>query len=353
VGDGPADVAVGDVDGDGHPDLVVVGGGEDGALVVLAGDGEGGFGGPRRTALPASLEPGPHFVALGDLDGDGALDAAVTAHDSNQVVLLRGSGEGAFAPFPRSPLPSGHPAPPHNHGLALADLDGDGDLDLLFGNQDAGTVAALVNDGTGAFTPAPGSPYAATEQPYPFAVADFDPPESGDGALDLAVASLGGSEVALLRGGGRDGSEITFTPFATSPLRTPPGPFHVTTADLDSDGHLDLVISHNDASRASVHRGDGTGAFRRVADAETGPGAWKLAIADLNADGIPDLGAGNRDHTVRVLLGNGDATFRPGATLEAGEGTWTLTTADLNGDGKADLVSVGAQDGTVSVWLQR
>ncbi len=344
IGGEPADVAVGDVDGDGHADLAVVDG-EGGALVVLSGDGAGGFGGPRRIGLPPGLDPGPHFVVLGDLDGDGALDAAVTAHDSNDVVLMRGSGEGAFAPFPASPVASGNEPPPHNHGLVLADLDGDGDLDLLFGNQDRGTVAVLRNYGRGGFAPAPGSPFPAVASPYPFAVGDLD----GDGAPDLAVPDLGGSTVALLRGGG-DG---TFAPFPGSPLETPPRPFSAALGDLNGDGHADLVVSHDDSPRASIHLGEGNGTFRRATDAETGPGAWKIAVADYDGDGNQDLAAGNRDDTVRLLLGAGDGTFRPGPVLPAGDGTWTLTTADLDANGKPDLVSLGATDGTISVWLQR
>ena len=344
VGGEPADVAVGDVDGDGHADLVLVGG-EGRAMVVLAGDGEGGFAEAWRAALPAGLVPGPHFVALGDVDGDGALDAAVTAHDSNDVVLLRGSGGGAFVPFPSSPVASGLGEPAHNHGLGMADLDGDGDLDLLFGNQDQGVVAVLRNDGRGGFAPAPGSPFPAVARPYPFAVGDLD----GDEVPDLVIPDLGGDTVALLRGSG-DGS---FSPFAASPLGTPPRPFHAATGDLDGDGHLDLIVGHNDSSGTSIHRGAGDGTFRRAADAETGPGSWEVAVADFDGDGHLDLAAGNRDDTVRVLLGAGDGTFRPGPVLPAGDGTWTLTAADLNGDGASDLVSLGATDGTVSVWLQR
>lgn len=339
VGGEPADIAVGDLDGDGGPDLVVAG---DGGLAVLPGDGRGGFGEPRRVAVAG---PSPHLVALGDADRDGRLDAAVTAHDSTVVTVLRGDGEGGLAPLPDSPFDTGVPGPGHNHGLALADLDGDGDPDLVTADQDHGTVSVLLGDGRGGFAPPPGSPFPAGDGPYPFAVGDLD----GDGRPDLAVPGFLGTAVTLLRGEGEGG----FAPFPSSPLETRPMPFHTALADLDADGVLDLGVSHNESARLSVFLGDGEGGFRAAPGVELAPGAWRIAVADLDGDGLLDLAGGARDDRVHLALGNGDGTFRPGPALEAGDGPWTVASADFDGDGRSDLLALGTNDGTVWAWLQR
>jgi hypothetical protein len=333
---------IGDIDGDGDADLVIADSGA-GDVAVLLGDGRGGFGEPRRTALPTG--PPPDMVALGDVDGDGRLDVALTAHDSNGIMVLKGGGAGGFSPFPGSPFPSGAPDPAHNHGLALADLDGDGDLDLLAGNHDHGTIGVLLGDGAGGFAPAAGSPVPAGPGPYPFAVGDLD----GDGRPDLAIPDLRGERVTLLRGDGQGG----FAPFPGSPVATPHRPFHMTLADLDGGGQLDLVVSHDDSDRLSIRLGDGKGGFRTAPAVETGSGAWRVAAADFDGDGHLDLATGTREHRVQILLGRGDGTFQRGPTLGSGRGPWFVRAADLDGDGRADLLALGAEDGTVSAWLQR
>ena len=339
----PGHLSAGDLDGDGDLDLVIADSGGAGALVALLGDGRGGFAGPRPVPLPAGPPPG--LEAVGDVDGDGRLDAAVTSHDSNGIVVMRGDGAGGFSPVPGSPFPSGAPEPPHNHGLALADLDGDGDPDLVAANHEHSTVSVLLGDGRGGFAPAPGSPVPAGPDPYPFAVGDLD----GDGRPDLAIPDLRGERVTLLRGDGRGG----FAPFPGSPLAAPERPFHMTLADLDGSGSLDLVVSHDDSDRLSIWLGDGKGGFRGAPAVETGSGAWRVAAADFDGDGTVDLATGTREHRVQLLLGRGDGTFRRGPTLAAGRGPWFVTAADLDRDGRADLLALGSEDGTVSVWLQR
>jgi len=343
AGRAPGHLAPADLDGDGDLDLVVADSGGAGALVVLLGDGRGAFAAPRT--VPVAAGPPPDLVAVGDVDGDGRSDAAVGAHDSNDIRVLKGDGGGGFAPLPGSPFPSGIPEPPHNHGLALADLDGDGDLDLLFGNQDHGSVAVLLGDGRGGFAAAPGSPFAAGPGPYPFAVGDLD----GDGRPDLAVPNVGGDRVTLLRGDGRGG----FAPFAGSPIATPHRPFHMALADLDGSGRLDLVVSHDDSDRLSIWLADGEGGLRAAPVAQIGSGTWTVAAADFDGDGAVDLAGGTRESRVRLLLGRGDGTFVSGPSLETGRGPWFVTAADVDGDGRADLLALGSEDGTVSVYLQR
>ena len=102
----------------------------------------------------------------------------------------------------------------------------------------------------------------------------------------------------------------------------------------------------------SVLLGNGDGTFGAKTDFGTGPSPNSVAIADLNADGKPDLAVANKgSNTVSVLLGNGDGTF--GVKIDFGTGNHPVSVAigDLNADGKPDLAVANHRSNTVSVLL--
>jgi hypothetical protein len=172
-------VSVGDLNGDGVPDLVVAGEASP-AVKVLLGIGDGTFQAP----VDVGGTPRPGGVVMSDLNGDGRLDLAVD--NAQGVTVLLGNGDGTFQTKPRIDVVA------YRYRIRARDVNGDGKQDLLVAL--AGSVGVLLGNGDGTFMAK--VEYAAGNGPSNVDVSDLN----GDGAPDLAVTNEdGGSVTVLLR----------------------------------------------------------------------------------------------------------------------------------------------------------
>lgn len=280
---------VGDLDGDGFDELVVAYGNdvEPGPLVVYDNDD----GRLLPTPVWRSDAVGHHgHVSVGDVDGDGDPDVVVSRYlgldgwgDPGGVDLYRNEDGrlGAVPDWTRDGLSS--------FACALGDVDRDGDLDLVVAAGEAyqgppEQSVVLENPGDGRFEAVPlwSSPpgYAMDAT-----LADLD----GDGWLDLALARVGAPHLVFR--GDRHGA------FETGPVWAAPGEGHegntVDFGDVDGDGTLDLVISDNDQQG-----GRGTvrlycGPTLEPCWESPGPDMWSaVSLEDVDGDGRPDVVAG-------------------------------------------------------------
>jgi hypothetical protein len=343
VGDRPGDIAIADVNGDGAPDLLSANAG-DRALAVLLGDRRGNF----RPAAGSPFAAGEalHLIVAADFNADKKIDVAVTGHDSNAATVLLGDGRGGFTLAAGSPFAAFSGVKPHNHGLAAGDVNGDGKPDLTLGHQDAGAIAVLLGDGRGGFAPAQGSPFVVGRGFYPHALGDMN----GDGRLDVVAPDIMGSAIVVALGDGRGG----FTAARGSPLPLKPRPYFVLLEDVNGDKRLDAIATHDDLSEVDVLLGDGRGGLAAPRNFHAGQRGWTTAAADLNADGHEDLLIAGTDG-VKAFLGNGKGEFTASAewSLKTPRATWKLAAADVNGDGRPDFAFLDVDSGTVPVMLHR
>jgi hypothetical protein len=188
-------LALGDVDGDGSLDVVASTRTNAGAsLVVMLNDGKGGLA-PGINYV-AGVAAGTIFqtvgFALGDVDGDGRLDVVSADATTKKLLLWRGAGHGVLA----APTPVDPGTIPAN--VVLADLDHDGALDLVLmcgiGGYcpGAGPIVLLRGDGHGAFAPWQALPSNA---PMSMATGDLN----GDGLLDVVTGNASWIDVDLSR----------------------------------------------------------------------------------------------------------------------------------------------------------
>jgi FG-GAP-like repeat len=327
-------LAAGDVNRDGHADLLVV---ADKRLLVF-------FGGRNHTWTDqpdvfTDLPTKASEMALADLDEDGAPDIVLADHGSYDVAVWLGGGDGHFTAAAGSPFVAREGKQPHTHGLAVADVNGDGHLDIVTANNDDGDVSLLIGNGKGNFVRSPDSPFICGERPYPIAASDLN----GDGCFDVLVpnADLDGAvrSLSLLLGSSRG----ELTPAQDSPLVCDETVWYAASGDLNGDQRPDIVATHSEGgSGATIFLNTAEDKFVAAPGSplEFGHGVWGVEIVDMDRDGFSDLVVA-ADTSIRVMIGDGTGRFRPapGSPFRTGKGAWRLAVADFNGDGRPDVAT--------------
>lgn len=305
-------VRVADFDGDSHMDVVFVAEDTEQHNLFL-GDGKGGFT-PVSERLPATSQA--NAVAVGDVNGDGLPDIVVgnTTEGKDGVAqpflwLNDRARPGWFVDATTTHLPS---IDVQAQGIVLADLDGDGDLDMAIASQDP-INRLLLNDGRGRYTDATDrlGPQIPTETREVHAL-----DANGDGRLDLVFFNLTSNNrdwdkdpqtrLLINQGKARFKDETT--------ARLPAHRFSSwggTVVDFNHDGHPDLVVSAIDVPgfvplQVRAWQNDGKGVFTDVTAAvipsTTVGRSWSMARGDLDGDGKPDLFIGGWQSQARLLL---------------------------------------------------
>jgi hypothetical protein len=329
AGQTPGAIAVGDVNGDGQPDVAVTNY-LDNTVSVLLGNGNGTFQ-ARKTFATGTY---PKALALGDVNGDGKADLAVADFDKATVSVLLGNGNGTFQA--RKAFASGDSP----YSVTLGDVNGDGKPDLVVAIYDSLSVNVLLGNGNGTFQAR--KAFAAGSYAKSATLDDVN----GDGKPDLVAANYADGTVSVLLGNGNGTFQARKT-FATGD-----SPYSVKVADLNGDNKPDLAVTNYLSNTVSVLLGNGDGMFQPRQTFATGVLPEGMTLGDVNGDGKPDLAVANYySNSASVVLGNGNGTFQPQQTFATGTFPKSVAFGDVNGDGKADLVVANAFSDAVGVYL--
>ena len=286
VGKQPYWIASGDLNGDGYPDLVTANT-TDGTVSVLLNNGKGNNG-AFAAAVPYTVGKQPYQVAIGDINGDGYPDLAVTNYGANTVSILMGSATGTFTASATTLATCANP-----YGVAIGDFAADGYPSIAVSCYSAAELEVFPNNGNGTFgTPAI---YATDKNPSSLVVGDFN----RDGKLDIVVGNTTANDIYFFAGNGNN----TFLAGVESPSLNFPD--SIAAGDFNGDGILDIVgVAPNyNAVELTLGKGDGTfGTIQQRAAGQFGATTqpWAVAVGDFNNDGKPDIVTANTFHQVNI-----------------------------------------------------
>ncbi len=247
TGDGPFNIAAGDFNEDGFPDLATANVYSNDVSVLINNQND-------TFAAPVSYPAGSVTIALvvSDLNGDGNLDLVAANNSAGTVSVLRGNGDGTFL------AAQNYPAGAAPISLVVTDFTGDGALDAVVANRNSATVSLLRGNGAGGFL-APET-YTVLAGPIDVVAGDFN----GDGFPEVAVACLDAGAVAVLLNGAdwilpplpsEDANGRRTSDDATKPIShiLPNRPLSLTTMDVVDEQRNGKAVPQS-ARRVQVER---------------------------------------------------------------------------------------------------
>ncbi|MEO7768994.1 MAG: FG-GAP-like repeat-containing protein, partial [Ferruginibacter sp.] len=339
--------AVGDLNGDGKPDLVVP---NTDFVTVFKNTGGNGIISFTKTDLPFSNAL-MLSVSISDLDADGKPDI-IGLDNSPTISIAKNTGDNGIISF-SSPLHIPL-ADASIYRLAINDIDGDGKPDIVVTQVVNGKVLIfrnITNNGIISFD----SPisYAAGYDPQAAYLADLD----GDNKPDLVVSSTNSTKLFIYRNVSKSGDIAFDYPFD---VVCPVGLGSIVVSDFDGDDKLDIAVSNTIDSSVIIYRNIssyGNISFKTPLRFLAGINPYDLVVQDLDGDGKTDIAA------VSIISGNvnvlkntssyGNLSFAPKVAFSTGLDPVSVLSGDFDGDGKADLAVANFHSDSFSIYRNR
>jgi tetratricopeptide (TPR) repeat protein len=329
VGNNPVALASADFNFDNLPDLAVANQ-NDNTISILLNQDRGNFTAATNSPFAlAKTETGPSAIATGTFGNTvtsasgvqtPTADLVIANSTSNNVTVLLGNGDGTFHEATGSPYAVGK----NPSAVVVADFNGDGNPDFAVANKDDNTISVFKGDGSGGFTPFPGSPFALTNTsaisekgPVAMVTANFRAKNNtvnSASEVDLAVVNEATDNVAILLGSVDTNSNITFTEATNSPISVGRSPVAIATGDLNSDTVPDLAVVNQGDNTVSILLGsnnlDATFTAATGSPLPTAATPAGIVIANFTGGNFPSLAVTNKGQaTVGIYIGLGGGTF--------------------------------------------
>lgn len=277
-------------------------------------------------------------VAVGDVDGDGDADIVVgiPTPSPTRLVVFRNLGSRVFEPVEHFGLGANR--------VVLADVDGDGDLDFIGSQDQAHQVFVGRNDGNGGL-----ESVAFYDMSLPIFLT------AGDVDGDADVDFFAGPYLARLFRNSGNGS-FTMEPF----IEFGPPKGHITLADLDLDGDLDVLYLTREFSPPGAylvtHVNPGNGEFEAPTQYSLGFGntGFGLTAGDFDGDLKPDVAVvSSQPYEIQFFRNMGDGVLAHGDDIPISSVPYDITSADVDRDGDLDLITPNSERSTLSIFSNR